>query len=667
MSGTALFSIGVRALAANYAALQTTGHNIANANVAGYSRQRVELETSLGQFTGSGFFGRGVDVATVTRSHNQFLTREAATARSLASADAAREHQLSQLELIFKSGEQGLGHATGQFLNAMSDLASRPYDSATRTVVLSRADALAQRFVEAGVQLESVQRGVNEGLRASVDAVNSLAASLAEINNRIAAARGLGQPANDLLDQRDRLVAEISSHVQIATIPADDGTVGVFVGGGQRLVLGNRAEKLQLVGDLFDGSRSAVAITEGANQQRLGSAALGSGSIAGLLRFQNEDLVTARTRVGQMVAAISEAVNAQQMLGLNLQLPPGSVPSAAMFEVGDPLALPASTNAKDLAGAYIGAVTLTVQDASQLEASEYRLQFDNGAGQWRLTRLSDNLVRLVNSGDVVDGMQIDITNAAATDQFLLQPVTRAAVGMRALLTDPRDIAAASPLVASTGGANSGTAAIGALTMVTPPVDATASVTVTFGAIDGGDPSGRSRLYDWTMFDSGGNPIASGSGSWAAGEPLPAPPDADINGFQLSLTGVPAEFDTLEIVPTPYPEQNNGNAVALAALRDKALVGRDLMADGSFAGGATFTEAYVAALSDVGVRAQSAQSSATISSALASQAEAARAGEAGVNLDEEAARLIQFQQSYQAAAKVLQVAQSVFDTLLETTT
>lgn len=667
MGGTVLFSIGARALAANYAALQTTGHNIANANVEGYSRQRVELQTSLGQFTGSGFFGRGVDVATVVRSYDEFLTREAATSKALAAGDTARLTQLRQLEQVFKTGEQGLGHATSQFLNSMSDLASRPADTATRQVVLSRADEIAQRYSEASAQIETVQRGTNESMQLAVDAVNAFARSIAEVNGNIAAARGLGQPANDLLDQRDRLISQLSEHVQVTTIAASDGTLGVFMGGGQRLVLGDRAERLQLTSDRFDPSRAAVAMVDGTALRRLTADALGSGSIAGLLRFQDNDLVAARSLLGQMASALAGAVNVQQQLGLNLRPPVGTLPSQAMFAVGAPAALPASTNAKDAGGAFIGNVTLTVADgdAQLLQASEYKLAYDGAAGRWQLTRLSDGLKRLVDSGDTVDGMRIDIAGAAVTDQFLLQPVARAAGTMRALLADPRDVAAASPLVASTATANTGTARVAELTMIAPPLDPQATAQVTFGALDPTDPSGRRRLYSWTLTDAASVVIGSGSGSWAPGQTLPAPPDPEINGFRLALSGVPNDLDVVTVEPTPYPEANNGNAIALAALRDGALVGRTLLADGSLAGGDTFNEAYVGALADVGVRTQGAQSSASMSSALATQTAAARAGQAGVNLDEEAARLIQFQQSYQAAAKILQVAQSVFDTLLDT--
>ncbi len=254
---SALMSIGTRAMTANYAALQTTGHNIANANVDGYSRQQLELETSTGQFTGAGFFGKGVDVATVTRSHDAFLTREAAAASSLSALDRARLEQLERLEGVFPLGESGLGHAAGEFLNAMVDLASHPQDPSTRQVVLARAGDVAARFADAASRLDGLQAGVRQDLQASVAQVNGLAARIAQVNQQVAAALGTGHTPNDLLDQRDGLVADLSKLVQVSTIAADDGTLGVFIAGGQRLVLGNQAATLQVASDPMDSSRAA--------------------------------------------------------------------------------------------------------------------------------------------------------------------------------------------------------------------------------------------------------------------------------------------------------------------------------------------------------------------------------------------------------------------------
>jgi flagellar hook-associated protein 1 FlgK len=655
-------SLGLRAMTASYMAMQTTGHNIANANVAGYSRQQAELATSKGQYTGAGFFGKGVDVTTVSRAHDEFLTRAATIAKSLSSMDASRQERLQQLQQVFPTGESGLGHTVDQFLNSMVDLASRPSDGSTRQVVLARAQDMASRFNSAANQLGTIQAGITEDLKTSVGEVNGLAKSIAAVNNQIAAAQGTGQPPNDLLDERDRLVNQLSALVQVSTVSATDGTTAVFIAGGQRLVLGGTPSSLKVTLDPTDPSRSALALDDGNGSRVIDRTTLGGGSITGLLRVQNEDLVDARNMIGQLAASVAGAVNKQQQLGLNLQAPAGTVASKAMFATGAPQALPNATNAKDANGKYIGSVALTVTDPTALQAVDYELRADPGgaAGVFQLTRLSNPpLVRSIASGDVVDGMRIDVTNPpSATDRFLLQPVAAAASGMNKLLDDPNDIAAASPLVAQVGGTNTGSANVASLKMLNPPVNASATAQITFTS-DSGD-------YNWSLTDSGGNVLSSGTGIWQADQPIPTPPN-DINGFELNLSGVPKNGDALTVMPTQpqYIAANNGNALALSALRDATLIGQTQLPDGSLNGGMTATDAYASDMADVGVRVQTANASAAISSSVAAQADQDVSNVSGVNLDEEAARLIQYQQSYQAAAKVLQVAEAVFQTLLQT--
>lgn len=636
---SSLLSIGTRAMFANYAALQTIGHNIANASTEGYSRQQVELATAQGQFTGAGFFGKGVDVAAVTRAHNEFLTREAAAAASQASADAARLTQLQRLESVFPPGEAGLGHAASSLLNAMVDLASRPADSSTRQVVLGRAQELAQRYAAAGAQIETLQGGVVQDLQVAVASVNRLTQGIATVNDQIARASGTGHAPNDLLDQRDQLVAELSQLVQVSTLPADDGTLGIFLAGGQRLVLGTQATKLALVDDEFDVTRAAIAVDDGVAPRTLPSALLSGGEIGGLLRFQNEDLADARAAIGRMAAALATRLNEQQALGLDALDPPGA--GAALFAVGAPLALPAQGNARDLAGNFLGSVTMSIADETALQASEYGLAPDGAVpGQFTLTRLSDGLVRSIASGETVDGLTITIAGAAAGDRFLLQPVSRAAANMRRVLDDPRAIAAASPLQAERASTNTGSATVSSLLVVSPTADPQQSASISF--------TNASGTYDWELRDRSTNALlSSGSGTWQPGQPIA------LNGFELRLDGVPAAGDAFSVSQTRYPAVSNGNALALAALRDA-----------TFVGGETLTDAYASVMAGVGVAVQGARTAAEVSSSVVTQAQERLSSQTGVNLDEEAARLIQFQQSYQAAAKVLQVAQSVFDTLLQ---
>lgn len=658
MAGSALMSLGTRALFANYAALQTTGNNISNANTAGYSRQDVKLETAGGQFTGAGFFGKGVDVTTVARAHNAFLTREAATSRALAAADATRASQLQQLETVFAPGEAGIGHAAGQFLNAFVDVANRPQDLAARQVALGRAEDLAARFRAAGQQMDSLQANVTSDLRTAVASVNTLAQRVADINAQISLAQGSGHQPNDLLDQRDRLISDMGALIQVTTIPASDGSVSVFIGGGQRLVLGGVASQLAAMPDDFNPSLVRVGLTDASGTHPLPDNLITGGSMAGLLRFQNIDLAAARNQLGQMAQALAGAVNDQQALGLDLRSPAGA--GAAIFGTGAAVVQPSSNNAKDAFGNPVASfvdgsgvrrptVSFTISDASQLRASSYEVRPDPAtAGNYLVTRQSDGTTVSVASGAIVDGFQLSVASPlpAAGDRFLLQPVGTAALNMRRVLDDPKGIAAAVPVTASVPAGNTGTATIAAIQAVSTTLNPQLTATIDFTSDAG--------AYDWELRDATTNTlVSSGSSTWTAGQPI------TLNGWQMDLNGVPKTGDSIVVQRTPYPSTNNGNARALTALRDALMVGQQ---GGS--GGVTITDAYANVMTDVGVRVQSAEISADMSVAVANDAQAAVSEKTGVNLDEEAARLIQFQQSYQAAAKMLQVAQSVFDSLLE---
>ncbi|TDM09248.1 MAG: flagellar hook-associated protein FlgK [Ideonella sp. MAG2] len=565
MSSSALMNIGMRAMFASTASLQSTSHNIANAHVDGYSRQETEVATSKGQFSGAGFFGKGVDVVNVRRAHDQFLTMQAAVATSLAKMDDARQQQLVQLEDVFPPGEQGLGYAMGDFFAAMTDLANSPSDNSARQVVLARAADVADRFAGAANRLDILQRGVVADLESSAITVNGLAERIADLNDEIAGYAGLKQLPNDLLDQRDSLVKELSGYLQVTTLPASDGTVGVFIAGGQRLVLGNEASKIVVKEGDPDPTTAALAISTQGQMLDLNEDTLTGGSMAGLINFQNHDLVDARNMLGQMAAAFAGKVNEAQSRGLDLGKPPG--PGVALFRFGGPQALPSRFNARDGNGQFQASVSMTVTDPTQLAASDYDLRQDS-SGKLQLTRLSDGLVRSINSGDVVDGMRIDVGGQGlqAGDRFTLQPVGRAASGMQRALDDTLGVAAASPLTATFGVGNKGTATLREL-LITGTPDTQLLAHINFSS-DSGD-------YTWELLDRDtGSLVNSGTGTWKAGE------DISLNGFSVSLNGVPKTGDTITVDKTLFPGSNNGNALAMSSLADDRMVGMTLDDDGN---------------------------------------------------------------------------------------
>jgi flagellar hook-associated protein 1 FlgK len=740
-------NIGLRAMFASQAAITTAGNNIANASVDGYSRQSVELKTAPGQYTGAGFFGKGVDVATVSRAYNEFLNKEAVSTKSLASMDSARLDMLNQLQNVFPIGEDGVGYSMSELLNSMSDLASRPTDLPTRQVTLARAQDVATRFNQAGQQLDQIQAAVSTDLSNSVTAINGLAKRLGVVNGQIAASAGTGHTPNDLLDERDRLVSQIAGYMKVSTLQADDGSVSVFVAGGQRLVLGNQAQQLAVIPDPHDGQRMQAAIVDGSQKRALDWQQIGGGSLSGLLQFQNVDLVDATNKLGQLAASLSTAVNQQQALGLDMKVPPGA--GAALFTTPLGRALPGSSNTGT------ASVSITLSDPTLTAASDYMLTMPDPTmpDTYQLVKqpggqtLPSFTVDPVTRQATVEGMTITVSpGMAMNDSFLLQPFGRTAANIGVTLSDPRGLAAAAPVSGAAGLANTGTATVASVQVTSTAIDPTLTANFAFTS-----PTG----YSWELRDASNAVVATGTGTWSAGQPLTAstplvdrgfqmvlngvPKTNDtftvagtdripnavgagntgvtaiaratavggssdlslnaqvtftgastytynlvdaagrvsssgsgtlgagqplvLNGVALTLTGTPAAGDTLEFSRSTFTPGNNGNAVALANLRDAQLVDRTLSA-GVASGGTTLAEGYATALADVGVRVQGATSAHTTSSALAASAQAALSSETGVNLDEEAAKLMQFQQSYQAAAKVLQIAQTLFDSVLQ---
>jgi flagellar hook-associated protein 1 len=693
MGSFALMSIGSRAMTANYTALQTSGHNIANAGVQGYSRQTVEMGTAQPQFTGGGYVGAGVDLQTVARSHNEFLTREAAATRSTAQADDARLNMLQKLEALFVPGEGGLGYAAGQFLNSMADLASQPSDLSTRQTVLARAGDFADRFRTTAEQIESIQADVRAATRDAVSAINGLASSLAQLNSKIVSGLSLGQPPNDLMDARDRLVQELSSLIQLTTIDQTDGSKSIFVTGGQVLVMGANASAFVVQEDKMDPEhRIGLAISSGGAVRDIDPTTLGGGSLAGWLDFQNDDLVQGRVLLGQMAMSLAGNVNQQQALGLDL----AGYQGEPIFDFGEvslfsklnddgtlsqgQAVRPAPTNSETANGGQPGQLDLRIDDYSQLKAAEYELSFNTAQQAWMLRPMakgvpSDKDAVLLNASTprdadgfyLVDGLKLDIsrlgdgTADAAGDRYLLQPVTYAALDLTTAMDDFRGVAAASPVFAQAQSSNIGTGTVDTVSLtdtewvkaVSEDASQSLSLSIRFGA------NGEWGL-DQATWPAGLTVPSVTNGTWVAGQPI------ELGGLQLNLKGVPREGDIFTIQATTVVNQNNGNALSLLNLRDQGLVGRKRSEFDPqvFVDGTTFTDAYASALADIGVRVQGALSSAEVSASVADQAEQRRAGDAGVNLDEEAARLLQYQQSYQAAAKILQVAQTVFDTLLQ---
>ncbi|TSE26893.1 Flagellar hook-associated protein 1 [Tepidimonas sediminis] len=644
-------NIATRALTTNQAALQVIGHNIANANTAGYTRQRVELNAVPGQQLGSGYFGKGVQIEAVAREgYDAFLTRESNLTRATAAADQTRLQYLQSVESLFPLGEGSLGKLLNDALNAWTDVASSPSDSAARQVVLDNFDALAARIRDGAARIDEIATGARLQATEVTKEINRLAQAIANVNDAIARAQGTGASPNDLLDQRDRLIAQLNDQVQVTTLRADDGTLSVFVAGSLPLVLGNRAAELRVSRAELDGDRQIqLQFVQGATAYDVPTDFVSGGKLKGLLDFVNRDVIRTQAELGRMALALATTVNRQQQSGLDLLGNPG----------GDLLTHDALTGKPAASNIGSGSVSATVADPTQLKAEDYILEFTSATQAlirrgsdgwyWNGTGWQANAAAPVTvNGYSLEGLTLSVpTSPAAGDRFMLSPGATAASSLQMALSRPAELAAAGRLTLSIGTPNTGNATIEAV-----------SATVTAGSwVMPSLPAALTYASLTNTFSLAG--FTPGGVTYTPGEPMVFTYTSGANTVEVKITlrGQPNNGDVFQLVATPAAGVafNGSNAQAMLALRDQVM----------FDGSVKLSEGYVAVFSNLASRVNEAQTRASFSKAQADDAEQRRANQAGVNLDEEAARMLQFQQAYQASAKYLQTVQSIFDTLIST--
>ena len=654
-----LLNVGARALLTNQIALQTTGNNIANVSTPGYSRQSAHLVTVPGQYSPQGYIGKGVAVETILRNHSELLTRQAALAGSAQAGDKVRSERLNQMQEIYTGGKDGLGTAISDMMGSLSDVLNSPTDMTARTVTLTRMAETAGRFRSAADRLADIEYTVNEQMKNNVVRINDLAKSIAAVNGEIAAAQGNGQSPNDLLDQRDQLIRELNQYIQTSQIPADDGTVGVFVAGSQPLVMATTAAELSLqVAKEFPGSgQMALYIQRQGTQVELNEQMLGGGEMQGLLRFANQDMAEGRNLLGRLAQGMAMTMNEQHKLGRTLDGEFGK----------DLFAVPTSVPGYSSSATAAGNVSFT--DPTKFAASDYEVRFAAG-GDVQILRLSDNKTTTFSSPITypanleVDGLSFNLTTAGSVgDRMLFKPFASTAQTIEAKIYAPKDLAAANPINAAMGTSNAGSLQLSGLKAtgipaLTLPAFGT-NVTLSFNGTGGfsiagaaGTPMDISTTppTPLTPTTPGPPPVYS----YTSGQAI------NIDGWQITLQGTPKVGDTVRIGNALDPQygdaykRNAGNGGALMALRDVKMFDDATLQDG-----------WANAIAQVGTRTQSAQYATNMSTTIANNLERDRLAVSGVNLDEEAAKLIQYQQAYQASAKMLQVAQSIFDTLMQT--
>lgn len=618
-----LLSLGVSGLNASQLALDTTGNNIANANTPGYSRQTVQVGAQAPQKMGDFFMGNGALVQGVQRQYSQFLT----TALRNASAAQAQSTTYSDLagrldNLLAGSSATGLQSSVDSFFSGLQNLANNPADMPTRQAVLGQAQTMVTQFQGLASQFSQFQSEVNTRLGADVKQVNSLAQGIAQLNGQIVQMQGAGQPPNTLLDQRDALLQQLSGLVGVTAVPQDNGTLNVMVGSGQQLVLGTQASELKVVTNAYDPSRSEVALS---GTGTVISSQLSGGEIGGLLAVRDQVMVPAQNQLGRMAVALGSIVNAQNASGMTLSGQMGG----AIFSLPAPTVLTSQANVGN------ASVAATISNATQLTSYDYTLR-DTSSG-WTLTRSDGTSVALSGAGTTAspftaDGLSMVVSGAAQVgDSFQIQPTRNAAAGIALVLNDPSGLAAALPVASSTSSSNTGNATIG-----------TPSVT------NANNPNLLSTVN--ITFTSPTSYQINGSGSYA----YTSGANITMNGWSVAMSGAPQAGDSFSVGSNAGAVGDNGNALLMGSLVQKGVL------DG---GATTVDQAYGQLVSGIGTLTQQSQNQLTAQTALVNQATSAQQSVSGVNLDEEAANLVRYQQSYQASAHVISTAQTLFQSLL----
>ena len=624
-------STGVSGLLAFQKALATVSHNIANANTPGYSRQTAAMVTNPAYPSGNGWLGNGVSVSTVSRAYDGFLAAQTLDASASFHHLDTVSNLAANINNLFADTNSGLSATLQKFSESLQTMANAPSQTASRQAVLGQAQALISQFRNLDGSLAGLDSQVRSRLDSEAANISSMARDIATLNQKIVVAQAsMQQPPNDLMDQRDQIISQLSEHVGVNTVARGDGSVDVYIGNGQTLVLGQAATALVATQDEFGSGLSRIAVQSSSGPIDVTNMISG-GSVGGLLQFQSQILVPAHNLLGQAAVTLVSQVNAQNAAGLDQN---GAI-GGALLKAGGLQAFDSSYN-QGSAG-VAGAIT----DLGNLTGGDSTLRYDGSA--WSLYDAASGASIALGSstsGGVTTltggGLTLTVTGPAqAGDRFLIRPLSQAVGGLALTTTDPAKIAAAGPVVTGVSAANTGSGAIDAGAVPDTSTWVRGNYTLQFTGAN-----------TWSVRDAGNTVIASGA--YTPGGAI------TFNGISVSISGAPASGDSFSIRDNAAGTGDNRNALKLANILNQKVLGAGTQSLSDLVGG------YIGT---IGLQTSQAQNGASAQQALLDSAQSAQQSVSGVNLDEEAANLVRLQQAYQAAAQVIKISDTLFQTLL----
>ena len=643
-----MFSIGLSGLNAAQNALNTSSNNISNVYTPGYNRELPQL--------GEGRVGGGVRVNDIERQFNTYVADQLNSAKTQSSALETYYNQVSQIDNLLADREAGLAPLMQGFFSSLEDLASSPSDPAARQGVLGQANTLSSQFRSFDGYLQDMQGNINSQIKDEITQINNTAEQIAGLNKEIALARArTGEAPNSLLNQRDHMVSELNERMNLRLNVQDGKTYNISLPNGQPLVTGTNSFQLEAMQADYDPQRTVVGYRDGGgNLVQLDESTITGGALGGLMTFRSETLDKTQNQIGQLAVSLATAFNEQHKLGVDLNGDQGE----DFFAVRAPQSYGHKGNSDpDL----LTSVAFDPETVDKLRATDYTVSFDenldpvvtrNDNGQVLSSTDPDsaNYVDVTGwtggagngSGEITfGGVTLSFSSGNSVqegDSFEIQPVRRAANGMDTNIADLDKIAAAS-FVETQGDLDVGKVSIAEGAFA--DVDEAYSITVNKdGSFSVENPATATITINGT--------------APTAGQTLNPDDRIQIGDIAFTLNELPeADNTNLSITLSDASSGDNRNALALQNLQSESIVGAS----------ATVSGAYASIVSDVGNRTNITEVNLDARQGLTDQLTAVQQSESGVNLDEEAANLIRYQQYYQANARVIDTAGTLMDTIL----
>ena len=661
MAGVDMLNLGTGGLFAARNALDVTSNNITNVNTEGYSRQRAQFETLTPVLFGGKFFGAGVNTADINRVIDGIANLELLNNKSSFNDLNSYYELSSRIDSFLSDPSVGVAPAIQDLFDAFQGLSTDPSSIPQREVVFNQLQSVSNRFNSLTSQLQSLGTGVNSEIQTITAEVNTIGKNIAKLNLQISNATVAGQGApNDLLDKRDLLLGRLSELVGVSSFEQQDGSLNVFIGNGQGLVIGNSSSSLTTAQSLEDPQKLDIVLVSNSGQFAITDQVAG-GKLGGVLRFRDGVLDSTINRLGKIALALSDSINRQNLKGMDLNDSLGGNLFADINSLQSQLnRVTAKNNNSGTLSLQVG-----IDNTDQLSDDNYRLTYNAGSSTYTLINARTKSVETtfpvpgalpstisfaslgfsltLNSGAVADG-----------DSFLIAPTRNGAAEISRNITEGSLIAAASPLRLLNGVNNLGSGAF-----VSSNVNdiTNAAFTTTAGQLTPPVRIEFTSATNYNIVNSTTNAVIEAGLVFtpnASNEVIPT--GVTDFGYSVTLSGSPQAGDTFEISYNNGGIGDNRNLQLISSLQ-----GANILESGT----TNFQGSFGQLLTRVGVQTREASIDKEASQSLLTQAINRRETASGVNLDEEAANLIKFQQAYQASAQIITVANSLFQTLINT--